>query len=331
MEGLRDWDDLRFFLAVARARSVSGAARALGVNHATVSRRIQGFEDRVGARLFERLAGGWLPTPVGEEMLATASRVEEEMHALDRRVAGTDTRLSGKLRVTLSDAAALAVIDDLRGFAEAYPGIDLQVMVSYALTNLTRREADVAIRVTPKPAEHLVGRRVGSTVVSLFGTAGLLSGWQPEMGLDKLPWLGWDERIAAFGGAAWTSEHVPDARLVASFDSVLVAYHAVREGMGVCFLPCALGDRDQTLRRVDPGLLLPGLPIWILTHPDLRDTARVRAFMQFMVQAMSRTRDLREGRRPFVLPGQLRESPTEADPACASPLVPPSPRRPRAR
>lgn len=302
MEGLSDWDDLRFFLAVARARSVSGAARTLRVNHATVSRRIQGFEERVGARLFERLAGGWLPTPVGEEMLAAALRVEEEMQRLDRRVAGTDARLSGPLRVTLSDAAALGVMDDLRGFAEAYPDIDLQVMASYALTNLTRREADVAIRVTERPADHLVGRRVGSTAVALFGAVALLSTWEQELGLGKLPWLGWDGSIGAYGGAGWTAEHVPAARIVARFDSVLVAYHATRAGMGICFLPCALGDRDPTLRRVDPELLLPGLPIWILTHPDLRETARVRAFMAFMGDAMSRSRDLREGRRPLVPP-----------------------------
>lgn len=302
MEGIGDWDDLRFFLAVARARSVSGAARTLGVNHATVSRRIQGFEERIGARLFERLAGGWLPTAGGEEMMASALRVEEEMAALDRRVAGTDTRLSGTLRVTLSDAAALALLEDLRAFTERYPGIDLQLLASYTLTNLTRREADVAIRVTERPAEHLVGRRVGSTALSLFGAAELIAGWRPELGLGKLPWLGWDDRIAGFGGSAFMQQHVPEARIVARFDSVLVAYHAVREKLGVCFLPCALGDRDPALRRVDPALLLPGVPIWILTHPDLRETARVRAFTGFLAEAMERTRDLREGRRPMSLP-----------------------------
>lgn len=296
--GITDWDDLRIFLAVVRGRSVSAGARTLGVNHATVSRRIRAFERRVGTRLLERLAGGWATTAAGEEMLATALRVEEELQALDRSVAGRDAQLSGKLRVALSDAAAFGLMDSIAAFAGAHPGIELELAASNGLTNLTRREADVAIRVADAPAEHLVGRQVGRTALALYGSVAHLDR-AAALPLEQQPWLGWDESMHEQLSRSWMREHVPDARFAARFDSMLVAYHAVRGGLGIAFLPCALGDADPALRRVLPDLVLPGTTMWLLTHPDLRRTARVRCFLDFMAEAMSHTRDLREGRRPL--------------------------------
>ncbi len=306
MEPWSDWDDVRFFLAVAREGSISGAARKLSVNHATVSRRIAGFEKRVGTRLFERLAGGWVPTPAGDEMLAAALRVEEELQTLDRRITGRDAQLSGTLRVTLSDAAAFALMTELGEFSRAHPSVELELAASNALTNLTRREADVAIRVTERPAEHLFGRRMGATAIALYRAAGDTASDRRDARGDAaafvdLAWLGWDEGVGEFAGSRWMRENLPGGRVVARFDSVLVAYHAVRAGLGVCFLPCAVGDRDGALRRVDPALVLAGTPIWLLTHPDLRHTARVRTFLDFMAAAMERSRALREGRTPLPI------------------------------
>jgi DNA-binding transcriptional LysR family regulator len=296
--GITDWDDLRFFLAVARTGSISAAARALGVNHATVSRRIHAFEERAGARLFDRIPGGWATTAAGDDMLAAAARVEEEVQAIDRRVAGRDAELSGKLRVALSDAAAFGLMTDLAAFAAAHPGIELELTASNGMTNLTRREADVAIRVTDAPAEHLVGRKAGSTAMALYGAIARFAAAGDPRDLAHDPWLAWDEAMTDPGTAAWMRKHAPDVRIAARFDSVLVAYHAVRAGFGVGFLPCALGDPDAALRRVLPHLLLPGRGMWLLTHPDLRHTGRVRCFLDFMADAMGKNRDLREGRRP---------------------------------
>jgi len=303
MDRMADWDDLRFFLAVARAGSVSAAARTLRVHHATVSRRLHAFEHRLGSRLFDRLPGGWVTTTAGEEMRGAALRVEEEMQALDRRVLAKDADLSGKLRVTLADSAAYALLPELRAFSLAYPRIELELTAANHLTNLTRREADVAIRVTRAPAEHLVGRKVGTVVFALYASIGYLRERADLAALDQHQWLGWDESLAELGAARWMRENVPNAHTVARFDSVLIAYHAAREGFGVCFLPCALADRDETLRRVDPELLVPCGTMWLLTHPDLRHTARVRRFIEFMGEAMARSRDAREGRLP---PGASR-------------------------
>jgi DNA-binding transcriptional LysR family regulator len=179
-------------------------------------------------------------------------------------------------------------------------GIELELTASNGLTNLTRREADVAIRVADAPAEHLVGRQVGRTALALFGAVTHLDA-SAAVALEQQPWLGWDEAMHEQTSRRWMREYVPDARFAARFDSMLVAYHAVRAGLGICFLPCALGDADPALRRVLPDLVLPGTAMWLLTHPDLRRTARVRCFLDFMADAMSHSRDLREGRRPLRL------------------------------
>ena len=298
MDRMADWDDLRFFLAVARAGSVSAAARTLRVHHATVSRRLHAFEHRLGSRLFDRLPGGWVTTTAGEEMRGAALRVEVEMQALDRRVLAQDADLSGKLRVALADSAAYALLPELRAFSLAYPKIELELTAANHLTNLTRREADVAIRVTRAPAEHLVGRKVGTVVFALYGSVAYLDERGDLAALDQYRWLGWDESLAELQAARWMRENVPNAHIVARFDSMLIAYHAAREGFGVCFLPCAFADRDETLRRVDPELLVPCGNMWLLTHPDLRHTARVRRFIEFMGEAMARSRNAREGRLP---------------------------------
>jgi len=298
MTGLTDWDDLRFFLAVARAGSLAAAARSLRVNHATVSRRIQALEQRTGTRLFDRIPQGWTPTAAGDAMQRSAERVEEEMSALGRQVVGRDALPTGTLRVAVSDAAGYALLPELRAFAEAHPRIVLELTASNASTNLTRREADVALRVTANPPEHLVGRRLASTGLAIYGARPPRRRASAPADLEALPWLGFDEGFGDLLQVRWMREHVPDARIVARFDSVLLAWHAVRAGLGVALLPCVLGDRDPDLVRIRPDLVLTGAPLWILTHPDLRAAARVQAFLRFVGDALHARRDEIEGRRP---------------------------------
>jgi DNA-binding transcriptional LysR family regulator len=136
-------------------------------------------------------------------------------------------------------------------------------------------------------------------VFALYGSTAYLDACGDQVPLDRHPWLGWDESLAELEAARWMRENVPAAHLVARFDSMLLAYHATREGFGVCFLPCAVADRDPLLRRVDQDLLVPCGTMWLLTHPDLRRTARVRRFIEFMGEALARTREVREGRAPL--------------------------------
>jgi DNA-binding transcriptional LysR family regulator len=296
---IRDWDDLRVFLAVAREGSLASAARALRVDHATVSRRIRALEERVGARLFDRIPGAWTPTAAGEEMRAVALRVETDVQSLDRSVAGSDARLTGPLRVALSDVAGYAFADALAAFSRAQPGIEIQVTASNLPSDLSRREADVAIRATNAPPEHLVGRRLGTVAVSAYLARDLALGAHGEADLARLPWIGWDtERAGAGAGSRWLGENVPDARIVARFDSMLLAHFAARAGLGAAMLPCVVADREPALRRVVPDLVVPTTTLWLITHAQLRASARVRAFLDFLPPYVRALRNLMEGGQP---------------------------------
>ena len=167
-----NWDDIRYFLAVSRTGSIRGAASKLDVNHSTVSRRIGQLEEQLGVRLFEKLPTGYVITPAGEEIFDLAERMEEQANTLERQIYGRDTSLTGKLRVTLPQALATHLImPDLVSFARANPGIELEIVTSYETLNLTRRQADVAIRLVyenQSPPEHLHGRRIASVYRAIY-------------------------------------------------------------------------------------------------------------------------------------------------------------------
>ncbi|HLS67751.1 MAG TPA: LysR family transcriptional regulator [Kiloniellales bacterium] len=291
-----NWDELRIFLAVARAGSLSGAARSLGVNHSTVFRRIGTFEERLGVRLFERVPSGYLLTPAGEEMQEAALRVEEEVAAIGRRVRGQDLRLSGSLRITTIDMLALWLLPrHLTRFRQDYPGIELEVSVSNAALNLTKREADIALRIGNTPPESLVGRRVGRLVFAVYAARDYRALHQ-ESELRHHDWIGFDSEHAAL--ARRFAEFLPEVQPAYRVNSVAAAVAAATVGIGLAPLPCAIADREQGLERICDLPASFTLDLWLLTHEDLRHTARIRAFMDFVAEVLSGEADLLEGRKP---------------------------------
>lgn len=307
-----DWTDLRYALAVAEAGSLAGAARSLGVNHTTVLRRVGGLEARLGVRLFERLPAGYALTAAGEEALAVARGMDATIAALERRLAGQDLRLSGSLRVATTDTLALTVLmPHLAAFQAAHPDVALEVAISNAMANLTRRDADVAVRPAADPPEALVGRRVADVAYAVYGAAAYVArhrelgrdrpGWKhPGPGaLDSHPWVAPDDSLAATATARWVRDRLPPSTAVACrLDSLLAIREAARAGMGLALLPCYLGDGAAGLRRIGGPLPDVRSSLWLLTHEDLRRAARVRAFTEFMAHALAGERDLLEGRRP---------------------------------
>lgn len=293
---LPDWDDLRVFLAVARTGSLSGAARVLGVNHSTVFRRLGGFEKRLGVRLFDRLPNGYVRTNAGDEMLGAAAAIEEQVMALERRVTGRDLELRGTLRVTTTETIGLTFgPPHLAAFHRAYPGIAVELVAANERMSLSRRDADVAIRPTNTPPEALVGRRVARIAWAVYAPKG-------RRGVDAFApgeaWLDVDDSFGHQALTRWVSARVPAEAIALRANSMTVLREACRAGLGLALLPCYMGDGDAGLRRV--GDLIPdlGTDLWLLTHEDLRQTARVRAFLDFMGEAIARDRDLIEGRRP---------------------------------
>lgn len=293
-----DWDDLRHVLAVGRGRTLSAAARSLGVNHSTVFRRIRLIEQRLGVRLFERHRDGYTPTPAGEEAVAFAEQMEGGFDALERRLAGRDTRPSGTVRVTTTDTLLTAVLPPiLAAFHSAYPEIELEVVAANEFLSLSKRDADVAIRPATNPPETLVGRRVCGVATAIYGSAAYLESASPGDDLAAHAWVAADDSLAHLPAARWLRKTLPAVRPVLRANTLLGMQAAARAGFGLAALPCFLGDSAPELRRVRPPLEELTGELWLLTHRDLRQVARVRVFLDFMARELRRMSAEFEGRR----------------------------------
>jgi DNA-binding transcriptional LysR family regulator len=303
MQETGDWGELRSFLAIARQGSLQGAARALGVNHSTMFRRLNALEARLGVRLFDRSARGYAMTAAGEHMLASAERVEDEILALERRLLGGDVRLAGTLRITTTDTLLHGLLGPhLRAFQAAYPAIELELITGNAFFDLTKREADVALRPSRHPGDAMVGRRLAAIAVALYGERAYLAergGPASAADLAGHALIMGDASLAHLPATRWLASHVLEGASVLRCNSWLGQLAAARAGLGLAALPCFLGDRTPELARVlppDPGL---AGELWLLTHPDLRRTARVRAFMETLARGLRRERALLEAEAGF--------------------------------
>lgn len=276
-----NWDDLRYFLAVARAGSFVGAGTALSVSHTTVSRRMTSFEDGLGVRLFERLPTGLILTVAGERLLDTARETEHSIVTAERQLAGRDTRLFGSLRVTVPYLLAEHVLmDHIAGFTAKYPDIEVELVAAHELLSLTRREVDVAIRVTNRPPDSAIGRHVATLSWAMYVDERAYRRHRrrkqplPLVGLDDPHPLPEDVRT-----------RFPDSRVHMRVNDHLLLLHAVRSGIGAGAVPRFIGDSDTRLRHLCP---MPSwnTDVWLLTHRDLRGAARVRVFMEFIHRAV---------------------------------------------
>lgn len=290
-----DWNDLRLVLAIARRSSLTGAAADLGVNHSTAFRRLGALEERLGVRLFERLPGGvYAPTPAGERTAAAAERVETETAALDREILGRDARLTGRLRVTSSETLAYSLLTKHIGlFRAAHPGIAVELVIDNRILSLSRRESDVAIRVARPREGDLFGRKLADVGWTIYGTPDLVAGG----GLEDGPFVGWEEGVTGVNAADWLAATIPADRFVYRTNSVVNQLVAARNGLGLAVLPCYLGDGETGLVRAVPEPI-PALAreLWIVTHADLKTTARVRAFFDIVGGGLVGERARLEGR-----------------------------------
>ncbi len=262
-------------------------------SHSTVARRIESFEKRLGVRVFDRLPTGYALTTAGEDALPVAERVEEEIEGLRRRLTGRDQELAGRIRVTAADFLATHfLMPALAAFTTAYPEIEFEVISTYSSLNLDKREADVALRFSNNPPDHLVGRRLATFATAPYATDAYIES-HDFVDRPTARWVGFDSE------SRWVKNsdhpHIPVRGL---YESLLLQAEAVRSGMGMGLLPCLLGDGDPMLRRVPPCIAKPAYDLWYLVHPDLRETARLRAFSAFLALYIKQHLDLIEGRQP---------------------------------
>jgi DNA-binding transcriptional LysR family regulator len=267
---------------------VRAAAKDLGIHHSTVARRLENLEERLGVHLFTRTPLGLRLTEEGHAVLGRTERVESEIDSLERRLHGQDQRLEGLIRITLVDAVAVGfLMDELARFSAMYPGIDLELLATYQALDLGRREADVAIRVTASPPDFLVGRNLGPFALALYASATYLETHDPVGKPEECSW------IAAGEGPMendWRTSSFPNMPSRMRSQNMLLRIAAVRAGVGVSMLPCVLCDGDPALVRVPGVPTMMGDPIWVLTHPDLRGAARIRALMSFLAESFERHR-----------------------------------------
>jgi DNA-binding transcriptional LysR family regulator len=283
--------DLRTLLVIAREGSLAGAARRLRVNHSTVFRRLGAIEARLGTRLFERQGGSYVTTAAGEDLLRTAERVEAEVEALERRLSGQDLRLTGSLRLTApDDISEVLVMPLLAEFRHSYPEITVELAVDNRMLNLTRREADVALRPTRQPPETLAGRRIAGLASAVYGPAGADGG-----NTSDRRWVAWEEGGGPPLVARWLAEHVDRHAIAYRSNSMLNQASAARAGLGLAVLPCFLADGDPRLQRISGPLPELATELWLLTHPDLQRTARIRALLDLLYDALRQKRALFEG------------------------------------
>lgn len=294
-----DWDDVRFFLALARAGSVRGAGTALGVSHSTVARRIDLFEKKIGVRLFDRTPTGYKVTTAGDDMIASAARMEVDMSSLERRLLGQDTRLAGDICITFPDSLTSDILmPDIAAFSKEYPEIDLELVLSYRVFDLSKREADIALRMLrcdSTPPEHLIGRKLTSIYYAHYASKAYLAAHDLQGNPSAASWVRWDER-ARFPG--WVQESLlPDIPGKNNLANGMMQVQAAKAGLGIASLPCFAADREPDLVRLPGSIHRPYFDMWILSHPDLRETTRLRIFRDYITKAILRKSPLYEGRR----------------------------------
>lgn len=291
------WDDLRIVRAIGKNGALAPAAEMLGINSSTIARRLTKVEEVLGTTLFDRRRTGYVTTAEGDELIALAERVELDVVSVARRVSGHSQGLAGDLRITTSDSILLYLLTPLiASFKAQNPAIRVEVIVGNTSLNLARGEADIAVRATDKPPKNLFGRKVATIAWAPYVAAPVPASPCPGTGalLDR-QWVSYGGQLSGLKANRFVDQRVHQSNIAYRTDSVAGAAAAIAAGLGVGYLPCMLGDVSPDLVRV--GAIEPELDdeLWLLTHPDIRKSGRIYAFMTHCIKAISDHRGLIEG------------------------------------
>lgn len=295
-----DWNALKLFLAITENGSLSGAAKDLEVNHSTVFRRLNAFEDDIGGRLFERFSHGYELTPMGEEILVSAKKISHSFDELERQVVGKDIQPKGTVKITAPNNIAYRYLPRyLTKFSESYPDICIEILISNLEINMNNRQADIAVRATPAPPEHLVGRKVRTLAWGVYGSKAYKKKYTSKSGVPAGMPTGMPKRLEQLKnhsiiGATGSVSHLPAYRwldknlpqnITARCDELIAMAAYAEAGQGLAILP----DDQQR-----PGIIKlftfeagETSDLWLLTHPDLRHVERIKLVMQHLAKAFA--------------------------------------------
>ncbi len=291
-----NWDDHRYFLAIAREHSLTAAGKALGVSQPTVSRRLGALEAKMKVRLFDRTHKGYELTAVGMDLLNTVQQIEEELAEAGRRIYGKDQELTGGLRITCTEILLNGYLSPfVWQFLKQHPGIDFSVICTDSQLSLSRGEADLAIRFTQSPPATLARRRLASVAYGVYTASSAAGDSFTRSNRGNWHWIGLINEAhnrLLFGTA------FPQVQFKHRVDSMAAMQSMARNGIGVTVLPCYIGDRDEGLRRAVAEVFMDSkLDLTILSHPDIRSVYRIRLFADYISDIIMSDADLFEGRR----------------------------------
>ncbi|HEX8594551.1 MAG TPA: LysR family transcriptional regulator [Pseudomonas sp.] len=281
-----NWDDTRVFLAICRKATLRGAARVLGVDQATVGRRLAALEKALGTTLFLRTSDGYVLTVAGEAALKAAQKMEASALELQRQILGLDERLIGEVRITSTDSLAVDfVIPAIACLQQLHPDIKVRLDTSIEVASLSKREADIAIRNVKPENPDLIARCIARWPVGLFASAGYVERrGEPAPGFAGHDLIMYQPYLESGKPPTLCSEPITDGRLMATVNSGLMMRKSIAAGIGIGELPVCLGDMDGLTRLWPDRSRQTTYDVWLVTHEDLRHTARVRAVIDSVVR-----------------------------------------------
>jgi DNA-binding transcriptional LysR family regulator len=287
-----DWDDLRYFLAIHRGGTLARAASVLGINATTVGRRLSTLEERVNARLFDRTPEGYALSAAGRDLLQHAERMEYEALALERAVLGADQRLAGSVRVTATEMIATRfIMPQLPRFRARQPEIAIELECSNRNVSLTRREADIALRLARPREERVVTRRLTDIPLALYAAPHYLEARgrpeDPDRSLHGHDVLLFADARAFRVENQWLEPRMQGARIALRSDSVSSLFAAAMAGTGIALLPRAAADLEPGLTRLATASAPEPREIWQTVHEDLQKSARVRVVLDFLGEILT--------------------------------------------
>jgi DNA-binding transcriptional LysR family regulator len=292
MQSTENLNDLRLVAWIGETGSLSGAAKRMGVNHATVFRRLHQLESRLGLRIFERSAGRYHATPAGEELMRAGAELDHIATQALLRVAGTDLRPSGLVRISTTDSFALTLLPPiLARCRKQYPQIRLTVEVDNQSVDLSKRDADIAIRPTTAPPDYLIGKQIGPLRFCVYGAHEYLEANDSQL-LSDHEWIALDDMYSGHRSLRWLDTITPVDNLGYRTSSFGLVQQACVSGLGLAVLPCFLGDSSSALQRVGEPISECASALWLLIHPDLRETTRIKAVFQLLKRELGKEMEL---------------------------------------
>ncbi len=283
---MTNWDDYRYFATLAQTGSVRASAELLGVNPSTVTRRLDGLESRLEQKLFVRSHAGLQLTADGRLLLERLEPLALELAGLDAQFSGTGAEMAGTVRITIPDVLAIILMEEFARYSLANPGVRLEFIPAYRALDLMRGQADMALRVTDRPPEELVGRQLGYTRLAVYGSREYLKDHDPFRAPEAAAWI--ESGVEAVRAPAFRSRYFPRVPSGVRCNSLLLQQAAAAAHLCITLLPCALGDADPRLARVGDLEPLEARPVWLLFPQELRGVARIRSVSEFLQDAFLR-------------------------------------------